>query len=191
MTDEARLEQVDAGLVPVGEGWFVANVCDLAWIRHDAFGAACTFEGYGPAVRGRSDLDALEFDQVGFTLSVLEPGQPSGLYHEESNQEDFLVLSGECLLLLEGEERQLRAWDFVHCPPGTNHIFVGAGDGPCVIFMTGARTREKRIVYPDSELARRYGAGAAAQTTSPNEAYAPFGHWEAGRPGTWGELPWA
>ena len=30
------------------------------------------------------------------------------------------VVSGEAALVVEGEERHLRAWDFVHCPPGTS-----------------------------------------------------------------------
>jgi len=122
---------------------------------------------------------------------VVQPGQASGLYHAESNQENFLVLAGECLLLVEGEQRPLRAWDFVHCPPGTAHAFVGAGDGPCVIFMTGGRTREKDTVYPRSELARRHGAGVETETRSPSEAYAPFPHWQPERPDAWSGLPWA
>jgi uncharacterized cupin superfamily protein len=185
------LEPVESGLTPVGEGWFVANVGELAWITNDAFGAACTFESDVPVVRGRPELEPLEFEQLGFTLSVHAPGQTSGLYHGESNQEDFLVLAGECLLLIEGEERRLRAWDFVHCPPWTQHIFVGAGEGSCAIFMIGARTREKHIVYPESELARRHGGGVESETSSPGEAYAPFPHWRAARPEGWDELPWA
>ena len=94
------------------------------------------------------------FEQLGFTLAVLEPGKPTGMYHAESSQEDFLVLAGACLLLVEEEERGLRAWDFVHCPPGTRHTFVGTGDGPCVIFMTGARREDGTIAYPESEMAR-------------------------------------
>ena len=127
------------------------------------------------------------FAQVGYTLAVLQPGQPNGLYHREDNQEDFLVLSGECLLLVEGEERRLQAWDFVHCPPGTEHIFVGAGDGPCVIFMAGARRGwpNKGIVYPRSELALRHGAGVETET-EPAEAYAPFPKWQPGPPASWG-----
>jgi uncharacterized cupin superfamily protein len=142
-------------------------------VTSDYFGDACIFEG-----------DAAPFPQVGFTLAVLRPGRPSGLYHREANQEDFLVLSGECVLLVEGEERPLRAWDFVHCPAGTEHIFVGAGDGPCLIFATGARAGwpEKGIVYPRSELALQHGAGVERGTTSPAEAYAPFERWHPGRP---------
>jgi uncharacterized cupin superfamily protein len=178
MVQEARLEPRDEGLTPVTGGWFTVNVDDAAWVTSDAFGAACIFEGQ----------DA-PFGDVGFTLAVVEPGQPTGLYHREPNQEDFLVLSGECLLLVEGEERRLRAWDFFHCPPGTEHIFVGAGSGPCVIFMSGGRCRERGAVYPRSELAVRHGAGARAQTSSSAEAYAPFPPWRPGRPP--GTLPLA
>jgi uncharacterized cupin superfamily protein len=130
------------------------------------------------------------FSDIGLKLGVLAPGQPSGMYHAESNQEDFLILAGECVLVVEGEERRLRAWDFVHCPPGTGHVFVGAGDAPCVIFMTGARTAEKTIVYPRSEAARRHGAGVETETFSAAEAYAPFLHWQPERTGNWDRLPW-
>jgi uncharacterized cupin superfamily protein len=190
MVEEAQLEKVDSGLAPVTDGWFVVNVGEAAWLTNDAFGARCVFEGDRPVFRRRPDLDVQKFADVGFTLAVIAPGQPSGLYHAESNQEDFLVLAGECLLLIAGEERRLRAWDFVHCPPGTEHVFVGGGDGPCVIFMTGGRTREKSIVYPSSELARRHGAGVATETTSPSEAYASYPHWQPERPDGWAGLPW-
>jgi uncharacterized cupin superfamily protein len=181
MIEEAHLEEVGSGLAPVSDGWFVVNVRDAAWLTNDAFGARCVFEGGMPVLRRRPDLPAHKFAQLGITLQVLQPGQPSGLYHAETNQEDFLVLAGECLLLVDGEERPLRAWDFVHCPPGTAHVFVGAGDGPCVIFMTGARTKEKDTVYPRSDLARRHGAGVETETRSPTEAYAPYPHWQPER----------
>ncbi len=180
MADQARLEHSEAGLVAVTDGWFVANVRDAAWVVNEVFGAACIFES-----------DEAPFPELGFTLAVLEPGRPSGLYHAEANQEDFLVLAGECLLLVEGEERALRAWDFFHCPPGTEHIVVGAGDGPCVIFMAGARRNPGEIVYPRSELATRHGAGAEAETRSPEEAYAPFPKWRAGRPELPPGTPWS
>jgi uncharacterized cupin superfamily protein len=186
---EAQLEEVGSGLAPVSDGWFVVNVKDAAWLTNDAFGARCVFEGGMPVLRSRPDLPAHKFAQLGLTLQVLRPGQPSGLYHAESNQEDFLVLAGECLLLVEGKERPLKAWDFVHCPPATAHAFVGAGDGPCVIFMTGARTREKDTVYPRSELARRHGAGVETETRSAAEAYAPQPHWQPERPDVTG-TPW-
>ena len=113
------------------------------------------------------------------------------MYHAESTQEDFLVLAGECLLLIEEEERPLRAWDFVHCPPGTRHTFVGAGDGPCVIFMTGARREGDTIVYPRWETAASRRAGVETETASPAEACAPFADWRVGRPDTWPGLPWS
>jgi uncharacterized cupin superfamily protein len=191
IVEEARLEELNSGLAPVTDGWFVVNVRDAAWLTNDAFGARCVFEATTPVLRRRPDLPIHKFADVGLTLQVVRPGQPSGMYHAESNQEDFLVLAGECLLLVEGEERRLKAWDFVHCPPGTEHIFVGAGDGPCVIFMTGGRTRQNDTVYPRSELARRHSAGVETETSSPTEAYAPFPHWQPERPDTWNGLPWA
>jgi uncharacterized cupin superfamily protein len=111
------------------------------------------------------------------------------MYHREDDQEDFLVLSGECLLIVEGEERPLRAWDFVHCPAGTEHIFVGAGDGPCVIFMAGAREHRGSAVYPRDEVALRHGAGAETETASSKDAYAPFAKWQPGPPARFDWLP--
>ena len=113
------------------------------------------------------------------------------MYHAESAQEDFLVLSGTCLLLLEDEERSLRAWDFVHCPAGTRHTFVGTGDTPCVLFMTGARREGQTIVYPVAERPLAHGASVETETDSPHEAYTPFAHWRLGRPDDWTDLPWA
>jgi uncharacterized cupin superfamily protein len=190
MVDEARLEALDSGSAPLGEGWFIVNVADAAWLTNEAFGARCVFEANGPVLRRRPDLDVYTFAQLGVTLAVIWPGQPSGLYHAETNQEDFLVLMGECVLVVEGEERKLRAWDFVHCPPGTAHVFVGSGDGPCVVFMVGRRSGDKGIVYPRSELARGHGAGVEAETSSAAEAYAPFPHWQPDRPDRWNDLPW-
>jgi quercetin dioxygenase-like cupin family protein len=155
---EARLEDVGSGLTPVSPGWFVVNVAEAAWLRNDAFGGRCVFESNGRVLAERPDLEPRQFEQLGFTLAVLEPGKPTGMYHAESDQEDFLVLAGTCLLIVEEEERELRAWDFVHCPPGTRHTFVGTGEGPCVIFMTGARpTRPAR-----ARRTRRSPTGASA-----------------------------
>jgi uncharacterized cupin superfamily protein len=191
MVDEAPLVTADSGLTPATDGWFVVNVGEAAWLTNEAFGARCVFEADVPVVRNRPELEPQRFTDLGITLAVLEPGRPSGLYHAESNEEDFLVLAGECLLLVEGEERHLQAWDFVHCPPGTEHVFVGAGTGPCVLLMVGARTPDKTIAYPDSELARSHGAGADRETSSAAEAYAPFPHWSPARPGSWPTMPWA
>jgi uncharacterized cupin superfamily protein len=180
MVPEARLEQREAGLEAVTEGWFVLNVRDGPWVTSEDLTDAAIFEG-----------GDYEFPQVGFTLGVLKPGKPSGLYHREANQENFLVLSGECLLIIEGEERPLKAWDFVHCPPETNHVLVGAGDGPCLVFMTGARETwpEKGIVFPRSEVALRHNAGVEEETTLPAEAYASYRRWAPGRPKDWSRLP--
>jgi uncharacterized cupin superfamily protein len=180
MMREAPLEPSAMGLVAASDGWFVVNVRDAAWVTSESFGGACIVEG-----------DAAPFADLGLTLAVLEPGQPSGLYHEESNQEDFLVLAGECLLIVEGQERRLRAWDLVHCPAGTEHIFVGAGESRCLIFMVGSRRHDKRITYPRNEIAARHHAGAHEATTSPAQAYAPFAPWRPGRPRGWSSLPWA
>jgi uncharacterized cupin superfamily protein len=163
MIMEARLEQVGTGVRPAGPGWFVVNAREVPWFETDGCGYYAVFE---PA-------DA-RFEQVGIGIGILRPGEPNALYHREGAQEDFLVLSGECLLLVEGEERLLRAWDFVHCPAGTEHIFVGAGDGPCLVLAVGARPHGN-VVFPVSELALKHGAGVEVETTDPKEAYARFG----------------
>jgi uncharacterized cupin superfamily protein len=156
---EAEYERTDAGVVPKGQGWFVLSAKDAVWKDGD-FGAYTRFEG--PESR---------FPMIGVNIGVLQPGQPACMYHGENEQEDFLVLSGECLLLIEGEERPLKAWDFVHCPPWAEHVFVGAGDGPCAILALGTRLSPE-VVYPASELAQRHRAGVGRTTRDPKEAYA-------------------
>jgi uncharacterized cupin superfamily protein len=183
MVEEAQLERVESGFVPVTDGWFAVNVREAAWEKTEAGSAACFFEG-----------DEAPFAQLGINVRVLSPGGSRYLYHSEANQEDFLVLAGECLLLIEEEERRLRAWDFVHCPPGTAHAFVAVGESPCIIVMVGARAGdwpEKGIVYPRSELALRHGVGVEKETDSPAEALAAFPRWRRQRPEEWSALPWA
>jgi uncharacterized cupin superfamily protein len=177
---EARLDDSGSGLAPASEGWFVVNVRDTAWITSDTTGSACVFES-----------EANSFRQLGVNISVLGPGEPNCLYHSENQQEAFLVLSGECKVLVDGGERLLGPWDFFHCPAGTQHVFVGAGDGPCVILMVGARSEDERLLYPVSELAARYGASAEEETTDPKQAYAKFERARPGRPEYWDRLPWA
>jgi uncharacterized cupin superfamily protein len=166
---EARLERTEAGLVPAGEGWLVVNARDARWIdRHDR-GKSLPLTGWGDEERF--------FPQLGVNLLVLEPGQPNSMYHWETDQEDFLVLSGEALLIIEGEERPVRAWDFVHCPPETGHTFVGAGDGPCIILAVGSRQHqgsEFSGAYTVEEAALRHGAGVEDETREPGVAYARF-----------------
>jgi uncharacterized cupin superfamily protein len=159
MVPEAPLEPADGGgLVPQGEGWFVLNASDARWVSGH-FGAYTRFEG------------SARFPKFGINIGVLEPGQPSSMYHREDEQEDFLVLAGECLLLVEGQERRLKAWDFVHCPAWTEHVFVGAGDGPCTILAVGTRLTDD-VVYPESELAQQHGAGVERETREAAVAYA-------------------
>ncbi len=158
--DESPLRRTEEGLVPETGGWFVVNAAEARWWDDGPFGWFTRFSGDE------------RFLRVGINLAVLEPGQPNCLYHREDEQEDFLVLAGECLLLVEEEERTLRAWDFVHCPPGTDHVFVGAGDAPCVLLLIGSRTPGAEVVYPRSELALRHRAGVEKETDSPDEAYA-------------------
>ena len=164
MVPEAPLEQTDAGLVATGDGWFVLNAKDARWYHADGRPALCDLEGEA------------RFAQLGVNIVVLGPGQAMAMYHWEADQEDFLVVAGEGLLVVEGEERPLRQWDFVHCPPNTNHVIVGAGDGPCVVVAVGARERSVDSPdwggYPVEEAALRHGAGVEQATTVPDEAYA-------------------
>jgi uncharacterized cupin superfamily protein len=168
------MEQSGAGRKPAGDGWFVVNARDAEWLHNERFGAGVIFE----SVERR-------FPHYGINVQVLWPGQPNGYYHAEDGQEDFLILSGECLLLIEGEERRLKAWDFVHCPPWTEHTFVGAGDGPCVIVMAGSRADGFEVVYPVNELAATHDASVLEETSKPDEAYARWGAegWSAYREG--------
>jgi quercetin dioxygenase-like cupin family protein len=179
---EAQLKDSGSGLAPATEGWFVVNVRDAEWFSSETRGSACWFESeYGEP--------PIEFPQLGIHLTVLEPGQTS-IYHAEANQEAFLVLAGECRLLVEGEERLLRPWDFFHCPPWTEHGFVGAGDGPCAILMVGARLGPE-VRYPVSELAARYGASVEQETSDPEQVYATAERFRRARPPYWSRLPWA
>ena len=171
----------------MSEGWFVVNVREAHWLTSEngdgekrSSGAECSFE-----------TPMAQFAQFGIRLHVLEPGEPNGLYHAENQQEDFLVLAGECRLLVEGGERILRQWDFFHAPAGTEHIFVGAGDAPCVILMAGGRSEPWQVLYPVSELAAPYGASAKEETPDPDKAYVGFEPSRRERPSYWDRLPWA
>jgi uncharacterized cupin superfamily protein len=173
--NEARLDETPYGRNPAEEGWFVLNLGDALAVRNDEKGGAI----YPLEPEGGP------FTDFGVNVHVVWPGEPSALYHSENVREAFLVLSGECTLLVEEEERPLRQWDFFHCPAGTHHIFVGAGDAPCAILMIGARPQEEHLHYPVSELAAKHAASAANETANPDEAYADWpGHHLAVR------LPW-
>ena len=163
--DEAKLEETPYGKNPAsGDGWFVLNLADALAVRNEVKGGAVIpLEPRGG-----------QFKDFGVNVHVVWPGEPNALYHSEGVREAFLVLSGECTLIVEEEERTLRQWDFFHCPAGTRHIFVGAGDGPCAILMIGARPEAEQLHYPVSEVAAKHGASAAQETPNPDEAYADW-----------------
>lgn len=142
-------------------GWFVKNVRDAAWTRSETLGMVCRFESQDP------------FPQIGIHIFVLDPGTPNCRYHREGAQEDFLVLSGRCKLLVNDEERPLETWDFVHCPAGVSHVFVGDGDAACALLAIGHRSETGRtqIFYPVCELAGRYNAETPEPTDDPRIAY--------------------
>jgi uncharacterized cupin superfamily protein len=167
MVPESKLEKTEHGLVPKGEGWFVLNMRNAEWRHVDGRGAVCVvaddFEG------------ERQFDLLGVNPFVLSPGEPMAMYHWEADQEGFLVVSGEAVLIIEGEERQLRAWDFVHCPPNTKHVIVGAGSGPCLVIAIGARERSTEpdsLGFPVDEVAKRHGASVEEDTMDGGVAYA-------------------
>jgi uncharacterized cupin superfamily protein len=180
MVPEAPLEQTEHGLAAAGEGWFVLNARAARWRHSEARRASLRFEG------------ETDFPQVGIILIVIWPGEPMAMYHWETDQEDFLVLAGEALLIIEGEERPLRQWDFVHCPAETKHVIVGAGDVPCTVLAVGAREHQT-IRAPDGtlqwtedwgayavdEAALRHGAGVEVETTDEEQAYA---RWPESKP---------
>jgi uncharacterized cupin superfamily protein len=169
---EAPLEQTEDGLVCKGPGWFVVNTEEVRWRAWDGLGCSTNFGG-----------DTL-FDQLGIGITVLGPGEPMSMYHWETDQEDFLVLAGSGTLIVEGEERPLRQWDFVHCPPGTAHVIVG---GPCTVLGVGSRERGTELneqgervgrddggEYVADPVAARYGASAPETTIDSDVAYARF-----------------
>jgi uncharacterized cupin superfamily protein len=163
---EAKITVTEHGLIPEGDGWFVLNGREALWWHTDWRGWFCDFEG------------DVEFPHLGFNLNVLPPGQPRGLYHAENAQEDFLVISGECLLVIEGQERMLQQWDFVHSPPWTEHVLIGAGERGCVLLSVGARKdvfRGLEIRFPVVQAALKHGAGVTEETRSPAQANAGRG----------------
>ena len=163
MVVEARVEETEQGRVAEGDGWYVLNARDARWYYVEGRGAFCDFEG------------SQEFPQLGINVQVLAPGEAMAMYHWEADQEDFLVLSGEAVLVVEGEERPLRAWDFVHCPPEAKHTIIGAGEARCVVVAVGARAHQDGPDwggYTVDEIAKRHGAGVEQETNEPDEAYA-------------------
>jgi uncharacterized cupin superfamily protein len=162
--DEAQIDETPYGRYVMSDGWFVLNLTDALAVRNEEKGGA-TYP-----IEGR---DA-PFREFGANVHVIWPGEPSALYHSEEAQEGFLVLGGECTLVVEEEERPLRQWDYFHSPAGTRHIFVGAGEGPCTILMIGARPEVEHLHYPVSEVAAKHGASVTEETENPDEAYADW-----------------
>jgi uncharacterized cupin superfamily protein len=171
MVPEAPIEKTAEGLVPGSPGWFVINAREARWRRREG-------RGYALPLSGWSDEECeMHFTQLGVNLLLLGPGEPLAMYHWEADAEGFLVIAGEPLLIVEGEERQLRQWDYVHCPPGTNHIIVGAGQAPCVVLAVSSREQMATPEwggYTVDEAALRHGAGVEEETTDPGVAYARF-----------------
>lgn len=159
----ARLARTAHGKQPVENGWFILNAKDSVWYGNGVFGSTTIFES-----RDRR----FPFPHLGINLRVIGPGEPNCHYHAESTQEDFLVLSGRCRVLIDGKNILLKPWDLVHCPPWTDHVFVGAGKGPCVILMVGARRKREILRYPRSALALRYRASSPKDTSDPRVSYA-------------------
>jgi uncharacterized cupin superfamily protein len=164
MTEAKLVAAEDGGLEPEGEGWFVLNAKDAHWLDGD-LGKYTGFEG-----------KQARFPQLGININVMAPGEPMTMYHREDAQEDFLVLAGECVLIVDGIERPLKRWDLFHCPAGVDHAIVGSGDGPSLVLAVGARTgkEEDGLVYPADPTAQKHGAGVAVETSLGKEAYARF-----------------
>jgi uncharacterized cupin superfamily protein len=151
-------------------GGVIRNLGEVAAFDHPRRGTELFLEREGE-----------DWPHTGVNVIVMQPGEPNCKYHSEPDQEDFLVLHGSCLVILDGVEHALRQWDFVHCPPGTEHVFVGAGDGPCAVLMIGSRQID-RPHYPVNEVAARHGASSPVTTDDPPQAYADW-------PEPWREVP--
>jgi uncharacterized cupin superfamily protein len=169
---EAKLEETEAGLVPTSPGWFVVNARDARWFDNEGRGHSVPLTGY-------DEYEAETFfPMLGVAIRVVKPGQPTGTYHWETEQEDFLVLSGEGLLIVEGQERPLKQWDFVHCPAETRHAFVGAGEGPFVLLCASSRQFQKDGpwgYYCADETAARHNASSPEDTQDTGVAEGHFG----------------
>ena len=154
--------------MPASAGWFVMNARDARWFQRPGRDSL--------PLTGCDEFEAeTYFPMLGMSIQVLAPGEPNSIYHWETEQEDFLVLAGEALLIVEGQERPLKQWDFVHCPPETRHVFVGAGDEPCVILAASSRQFQKDGpwgYYTVDEAARRHNACPDVETQDGNVAYA-------------------
>jgi uncharacterized cupin superfamily protein len=161
VTHEAAITETETGRVPADDGWFILNLAENAWETVPGGGTWCIFEA--PSAPSRT---------LGIGVHILPPGEAPGFYHSETGQEGFLVLSGECIAIVEGQERRMKPWDYLHCPSGTAHMTVGAGEVPCAILMVGVRSPDNAIHYPVEPVAARHGVSVSVATDSPDAAYA-------------------
>ena len=160
MRHEAKIEETEVGRVPVDDGWYILNLSEIRWATVPSGGTWC---GFGSPSHPS--------DRLGIGIHILWPGEAPGFYHEEDDLEGFLVLSGECIAIVEGEERRMGPWDYLHSPPGTRHITVGAGDGPCALLMVGTRSHGDRTRYIPDPVAARHGAAVEVESSSAREVY--------------------
>jgi uncharacterized cupin superfamily protein len=160
VVEETPPVETEHGLASKPGGWYIVNAREVRWVGQDGMWRGAWIEPEDAPWPG-----------LGFNVTVLDPGD-SGWYHAESNQEDFLVVSGECLLIVEGEERRLEQWDFFHCPPWTAHALIGAGDGPALVVAVSTRAPDQGVRFIADDVARRHGAAVPRDTEDPGEAYA-------------------
>src|SRR3954469_21364467 len=160
MMHEARIDETETGRVPADDGWFILNLAEIGWATVPGGGTWCSFES-----------PAAPSPMLGIGVHILPAGETPGFYHTENEQEGFLVLSGECIAIVEGQERRMRQWDYLHCPPGTAHITVGAGEEPCAILMFGSPDPSRKVEWIADEVAARHGASVASTTSRDTEVY--------------------
>jgi uncharacterized cupin superfamily protein len=161
VVEESPPLETEDGLAPQAPGWYVVNAREVRWVGQDGMWR-------GPWL----EAESAPWLSLAFNVTVLDPGEPGGRYHGESNQEGFLVVAGECLLVVEGQERRLRQWDFFHCPPWTEHVLIGAGDGPAVVIAVSTRDPDQSVRYVANDIAGRHGASPRRDTSDASEAYA-------------------
>jgi hypothetical protein len=165
MVPESQLEKTEHGLVSKGEGWFVLNKRDAVWRHVDGRGASASLAPISKASGNSSSSASIR--------SCSGSGRTDGHVPLEGRSGGLPRGVGEAVLIIEGEERQLRAWDFVHCPPNTKRVIGGAGSGPCFVIAVGAREHDSLcvtgVVYVIKSIRIRarggISAGAASLTT--------------------------
>jgi mannose-6-phosphate isomerase-like protein (cupin superfamily) len=170
VVEEAELEETEVGLLPKTQGWFIMSALETRWFDKPGQGHSVSLTGY-------NEYEAETFfPMLGMSIRVAGPGDATTTYHWETEQEGFLVLSGEGIAIIEGEERPLKQWDFVHCPPGTRHAFAG-GEPPLVLLCASSRQFQKDGpwgYYCFDETAAKYNAASPEDTQDGEIAYARF-----------------